>query len=78
MSEQDGRRSAGFKERTRVATARETLREVVTALDRVESVALAAADGRALAEPVTAGRSVPHYRRASVDGWAVRMEGDHE
>ncbi len=73
MSEQsEDRRSAGFKDRTRVAAARETLREAVTPHDRVESATLADADGRALAEPVSADRDVPHYRRAAMDGYAVR------
>jgi molybdopterin molybdotransferase len=75
MSEESGgRRSAGFKDRTRVAAARERLREAVTPHERVERVALGEADGRALAEAVSADRNVPHYRRAAMDGWAVRAE----
>jgi len=68
----DDRHRAGFKHRTRVADAVEALRAVVTPHDRTERVPLAAADGRALAEPVTATRDVPHYRRAAMDGFAVR------
>ena len=62
----------GFKEVTRVAAARERLREAVTPLSRTDTVPLSAAEGRALAEPVDARRAVPDYRRAAMDGFAVR------
>jgi len=68
------RRTAGFKERTRVAAARERLLETVTPLSRTESVPLTAADGRVLATETTAARPVPHYARAAMDGFAVRAE----
>jgi molybdopterin molybdotransferase len=68
----DQRTDAGFKDRTRVDEAREVLREAVAGIDRTESVPLAAADGRVVAERVTAERAVPHYRRAAMDGFAVR------
>jgi molybdopterin molybdotransferase len=67
-----GDTEAGFKDRTRLAEARERLLEVCSRTDRVETVGIADADGRVLAEPVTAGRDVPHYRRAAMDGYAVR------
>ncbi len=63
---------AGFKDRTRVDEARDALREAVAGIDRTESVPLTAADGRVVAERITAERSVPHYRRAAMDGYAVR------
>ena len=68
------RTEAGFRERTRVADAREILREAVTGLEgpTTERVALADADGRVLAETVAAARNVPHYDRAAMDGYAVR------
>ncbi|MFB6091849.1 MAG: gephyrin-like molybdotransferase Glp [Haloquadratum sp.] len=66
------RRSAGFKDRTRVDAARRRLLDAVTPHERTEQVALVPADGRALAAPVTAPRAVPNYRRAAMDGWAVR------
>ncbi len=68
------RTEAGFKQRTRVADAREILREAVTAVDGpgTERIALERADGRVLAESVTAARNVPHYDRAAMDGYAVR------
>jgi len=62
----------GFKEVTRVAAARERLREAVTPVDRTDTVPLSAAEGRALAEPVDARHAVPDYHRAAMDGFAVR------
>jgi len=68
----DERRVAGFKERTRVAAARERFLEAVVPVDRTETLPLVEADGRVLAEPVSAPRAVPHYPRAAMDGYAVR------
>jgi molybdopterin molybdotransferase len=73
----DDRHEAGFREVTRLGAARERLREAVPAHGRTETVPLDAADGRALAEPVTAVRAVPHYRRAAMDGFAVRATDTH-
>ncbi|WP_224334590.1 gephyrin-like molybdotransferase Glp [Haloprofundus halobius] len=73
MSHDDLRR-AGFKHRTRVADARDRLLAAVTPHDRTERLALVDADGRALAETVTAARDVPGYDRAAMDGYAVRAE----
>jgi len=73
MSHDDLER-AGFKDRTRVAAALETVLDVVTGHDRTERVALGRADGRVLAEPVTAPTPVPGYDRAAMDGYAVRAE----
>jgi molybdopterin molybdotransferase len=67
-------RESGFKEVTRLAAARDRLREAVSPHDRSERVPLSAADGRAIAETVTARRPVPHYHRAAMDGFAVRAE----
>ncbi|MGQ4557467.1 molybdopterin-binding protein [Halobellus sp. GM3] len=66
------RRSAGFKDRTRVADACRRVLEAATPTDRTERRSLVPADGRALAEPVTASRAVPDYERSAMDGWAVR------
>jgi molybdopterin molybdotransferase len=71
MSDHD-RRSSGFKRRTRLATARSRLLDAVTPSDRTERVPLGRADGRTLAEAVTAPRPVPGYERAAMDGYAVR------
>jgi molybdopterin molybdotransferase len=65
-------KESGFKEVTRVATARERLREAVTPVDRTDRVPLASADGRSLAASVDAPRDVPGYDRAAMDGYAVR------
>ncbi|MXV64459.1 molybdopterin molybdenumtransferase MoeA [Natronorubrum sp. JWXQ-INN-674] len=43
-------------------------------LTGTETVDVERADGRVLAAPVTAARNVPHYRRAAMDGYAVRAE----
>jgi len=63
---------SGFKDVTRVAAAREQLRDAATPIDRTDRVPLSSADGRALATEVVADRNVPHYRRAAMDGYAVR------
>ena len=66
------RRESGFKRRTRVAEARATLLDAVAPHDRRESVPVAAADGRVVAEPIDAPAPVPGYDRAAMDGYAVR------
>jgi len=65
-------RESGFKEVTRVEAARKRLREALEPHDRTETVPLTTAEGRVLATTVTAGRNVPHYDRAAMDGFAVR------
>jgi molybdopterin molybdotransferase len=67
-------KESGFKEVTRVADARERLREVVSPVETTDTLRLASADGRVIAESVVAARDVPHYARAAMDGWAVRAE----
>ena len=64
----------GFRDRTRLAAARDALLDAVAPLDRTESVPVADADGRVLADPVTPARPVPHYDRAAMDGYAVVAE----
>ena len=68
----DDLRHSGFKERTRVADAREALRECVAPHGRTERLPLDRADGRTLAEPLTAPNPVPPAARAAMDGFAVR------
>jgi molybdopterin molybdotransferase len=68
------RKESGFKDKTRLAEARQRLLEAVSPHDRTEEVALGSADGRVLAEAVVAARDVPHYPRAAMDGYAVRAE----
>ena len=43
-------------------------------IERIETVALAEADGRVLAEPATATMDVPPFDRAAMDGYAVIAE----
>ncbi|GAB3413569.1 molybdopterin molybdotransferase MoeA [Haloparvum alkalitolerans] len=66
------RHETGFKDRTRVADARETLLGAATPHGRVETVPLADADRHVVAEPVEAPAPVPGYDRAAMDGYAVR------
>ena len=68
------RTRAGFKDRTRVADARDRLLAVAAPHGRTETVPLTAADGRAVAGETTAPTPVPGYDRAAMDGWAVRAE----
>ncbi len=68
------RREAGFKRRTRVDEALATLLDAVDPHGRTESVPIADADGRVVAEPVDAPSPVPGYDRAAMDGYAVRAE----
>lgn len=70
------RKEAGFRARTRIDDARDRLREAIvgSVLEPLatELVGIAAADGRVLAESITADRNVPHYERVAADGFAVR------
>ena len=68
------RRETGFKRRTRVEAALETLLDAVDPHGRTETVPLREADGRVLAEAVDAPVPVPGYDRAAMDGYAVRAE----
>ncbi|XVH32372.1 gephyrin-like molybdotransferase Glp [Haloferacaceae archaeon DSL9] len=68
----EDRRRAGFKQRTRVADALERFLAGVRPHERSETVPLEAADGRAVAETLTAPNPVPGYDRAAMDGYAVR------
>ncbi|WP_435175499.1 molybdopterin molybdotransferase MoeA [Halorussus sp. AFM4] len=70
--ERPDRKRSGFKDKTRLAAARERLLDAVRPHGRTEEVPLSSADGRALAEAVVAARNVPHYPRAAMDGYAVR------
>jgi molybdopterin molybdotransferase len=68
----DDRRTAGFRDRTRVEEARSLLRTAVEGHGRTETVAVERADDRPLAERLASPRAVPHYPRAAMDGYAVR------
>ena len=55
-----------------VDEARTRMREFVTPIDGVERVAVRAALGRVLAEPVRARFPVPQHTNAAMDGYAIR------
>jgi molybdopterin molybdotransferase len=57
---------------TSLAEARSQLRDICLPHERTESVPITESDGRILAETVEAVRTVPHYDRAAMDGFAVR------
>ncbi|WP_292389827.1 gephyrin-like molybdotransferase Glp [Methanosarcina sp. UBA5] len=61
-----------FKERTSVDEALRLFLENISTLSKIEEVSLEACVGRVLAETVISERNVPHYRRAAMDGYAVR------
>lgn len=66
--------STGFDSVAQLADARQQLRECCGPHGRTEQCPTGDAAGRILARAVTAGRPVPHYDRAAVDGYAVRAE----
>ena len=61
-----------FKERTSVDEALQLFLENILPLRHTEEVPLQACADRVLAEAAVSGRDVPHYRRAAMDGYAVR------
>lgn len=56
-----------------VSEARAALLDLVSAVD-VETVPLAQAAGRVLAQPVTAGRDQPPFDASAMDGYAVNAD----
>jgi len=61
-----------FKERTSVDEALRLFLEHISPLKKTEEISLETCTGRVLAEDVISERNVPHYRRAAMDGYAVR------
>jgi molybdopterin molybdotransferase len=61
-----------FKERTSVYEALRLFLEKISTLKKIEEIPLETCAGRVLAEAVISERNVPHYRRAAMDGYAVR------
>jgi len=61
-----------FKERTSVDEALRLFLENISPLWKTEEISLETCTGRVLAEAVVSVRDVPHYRRAAMDGYAVR------
>lgn len=77
MHDED-RRTAGFKQKTRVEAARAAFHGAVTPLSRTERVPVRQADERVVATAIDADRPIPHYARAAMDGYAVRATDTHE
>jgi molybdopterin molybdotransferase len=56
----------------RLHEAQTLLQNRVGTISQTETIPIEEADRRVLAEDITASRNVPHYRRAAMDGYAVR------
>ncbi len=63
-----------FKELTPVHVAQERFMKIVRPIDRSERLPIEECSGRVLAEDVISSVNVPHYRRAAMDGYALRAE----
>ncbi len=61
-----------FKDRTSVDEALRLFLENISPSGKTEEISLEVCTGRVLAETMVSGRAVPHYRRAAMDGYAVR------
>ncbi len=61
-----------FKETIPLDRARALIDEAIRPVERVEHVALEAANGRVLARDVVSSADVPPFTRAAMDGYAVR------
>lgn len=59
---------------TPIQDALDSLMQTLTSIKEQETVALAAATGRILAEDFSAGINVPPYDNSAMDGYAVRVE----
>src|SRR5690242_11309697 len=63
-----------FKETIALEEARAIIERAIEPIDRIERVVLTSANGRVLAETITAGADVPPFARVAMDGYAVRAE----
>lgn len=61
-----------FKERTSIDEALRLFLERISTTKKTEEISLETCTDRVLAEAVISERNVPHYRRAAMDGYAVR------
>jgi molybdopterin molybdotransferase len=61
-----------FRELTSVDEALRLFLEDISPSGKTEEISLETCTDRVLAETVVSGRDVPHYRRAAMDGYAVR------
>lgn len=63
-----------FKKRTRVDLAKKIFLEHISPIERKERIAIEGSGSRVLAEDIISGIDIPHYRRAAMDGYAVRAD----
>jgi molybdopterin molybdotransferase len=63
-----------FRSRTPFHDALSMFLSRVSPISQTENVSIRNAAGRVLARPIIADRDVPNYRRAAMDGYAVRAE----
>lgn len=63
-----------FESHTPFIEAKEAILTQITRHARTETVHVSEAQGRVTSQSVSAARSVPHYARAAMDGFAVRAE----
>ena len=61
-----------FKERMNANEAKELFLRAFPPVQDTETLQIGDCDGRIIAEDITANTDVPHYRRAAMDGFAVR------
>ncbi len=61
-----------FRKRTNADEAKDFFLRTVRPVDGIEVLPIGDCDGRVAGEDVNAGVDVPHYRRAAMDGFAVR------
>jgi molybdopterin molybdotransferase len=61
-----------FKERTLIDEALRIFLENISTTRKTEEVPLEVCTDRVLAESITSERNVPHYRRAAMDGYALK------
>lgn len=61
-----------FRKRANAGEAKELFLKAVRPVDGTEVLPIGDCDGRIAAEDIIAGMNVPHYRRAAMDGFAVR------
>lgn len=63
-----------FRSRMDVDTAKKLFFEAISPIERKECVPLEAANGRVLSSDIEAEKNVPHYRRAAMDGYALKAD----
>lgn len=63
-----------FKSYTDLDTALNTFLDIIYPINNISSVPIKNANGRVLSCEVLAEQDVPHYRRAAMDGYALRAE----